>query len=146
MAKLSRAAYDERKKSPTFNQPFGLFCRGFNYDNLFGMLSNFPSERLIELFNIDRSRFDVPEQAREPIERSDRKWSNREEMYRALMSDGTLHSDIDTEEAIELLHGYYDIRNERNQVNHANSGATKDIGALKEMIDVYLERLERIGQ
>ena len=143
MSKLLHAAYEERKKVPTFKQSFGLFCRAFNYDNLFAMLSYFPSEKLIDLFDIDRSRFDVPEQAREPIERSDRKWSNREEMYRALMSDGTLCSDLDEEAAIELLHGYYDIRNERNQVNHANSEATKDIGALKDMIDAYLESLER---
>ena len=60
-----------------------------------------------------------------------------------LLSDGTLCSKLDEEEAIELLHGYYDIRTERNQVNHANSEATKGIGALKDMIDAYLESLER---
>ena len=70
-------------------------------------------------------------------------WSNREATYRSMMRDGILCSNVDAETALDLLHGYYDIRNERNQVNHANSGSTTDIATLEKMINSYLQRLER---
>ena len=148
MTRLFQTIYDERKNALMFNKPFVNFCRTLNYENVFVMLSNLPSERLIELFDIDAEKIlsaSLEDVEKKQLERkqSERKWANREEMYRALMREGMLCSDIDAEEAIELLHGYYDIRNERNRVNHANSEATKEIGALKKMIDAYLEKLER---
>ena len=141
MTVLLQAIYDERKKSPTFDKSFASFCRTFDCNNIFLTVSNFPSKRLIDLFDIDTEKIFLVDD--KTSERAERKWENREDMYRALMRDGTLCSDIDEERAIELLHGYYDIRNERNRVNHANSEATKDIGALEKMIDAYLKELER---
>lgn len=141
VSKLLRAIYDERRTAPTFNKSFELFCRTFRYEDLFSTLAHFSSEQLTDLFEIDTDKMFLVDD--KMIERAERKWKNREEMYRALMRDGILCSDIDEERAIELLHGYYDIRNERNRVNHANSEATKDIASLEKMIDAYLKELER---
>ena len=45
---------------------------------------------------------------------------------------------------MKFLKDYYEIRRERNQVNHANAQATKTISDLKPMIENYLTALEKI--
>ena len=93
---------------------------------------------LLEAFGIDKNKI-LPRE----VEKSEKKWQNREEQYRLLMSNGTLRSDIAEDAAIKLLHGYYDIRIERNQVNHANAESTTGIGELSSMIEAYLAELEK---
>ena len=141
MANLIKALYNNNH-TPWLTGEFSMFCRRLDYDDIFSRLSVFPSERLIELFDIDREKI-YSTTDNKIIERSERKWFNKEEIYRTLLKDGILCSNIDADEAIDLLHGYYNIRMERNQVNHANSEATTDIVTLKAMIDAYLDRLER---
>lgn len=138
---------DERKQNtPAFRKNFGSFMRTIEYDRIALSVANFSGERLLSLFEIDESSIasSASEERERPREESpEKKWANRAEQYRMLMSNGTLCSDLDEAEALELLHGYYDLRNERNPVNHANSEATKGIEALKGMIEEYLARLER---
>ena len=49
----------------------------------------------------------------------------------------------DLETALEILRGYHELRDERNQINHANAQASKTVSELKPMIEKYLTALER---
>ena len=135
--------HNNRNYGLIIRKDFLSTLRTLDYDRLILSLVSLPSVELLDLFEIDERKIKESVEEKNPSETTERKWSNREAAYRTMMKEGIVCSNIDEDTALEILHGYYDIRNERNQVNHANSGATKDIGALKEMIDAYLERLER---
>ena len=79
----------------------------------------------------------------EATETPDKKWHNRERMYRSMIQNGVLKSDINIETSIQLLHDYYNIRNQRNKINHANTESNISTNQLKVMIEDYLNKLER---
>ncbi|MBQ9479280.1 MAG: hypothetical protein IJU71_06980, partial [Selenomonadaceae bacterium] len=138
-----KAIHDFRNRNLIIRKEFSSTVRTLDYDKLMLSLESLPSDELLELFEIDASAIKEATVDKKTIEKAERRWSNREATYRAMMRDGVLCSNVDAETALDLLHGYYDIRNERNQVNHANSGSTTDIATLEKMINSYLQRLER---
>ena len=136
-----QAIYNDRKRTTTINKSFATFVRNVNCDRLPIFISQLPNTVLIKLFEIDKNNILL--QRSGAGERSERKWRTREGTYRQLLKNGTLRSDIAEDAAIKLLHGYYDIRTERNQVNHATAESTTGIGELSSMIEAYLAELEK---
>ena len=134
--------YDERKKSPAYNKNFYQFLQTIYYEKIPKLVANLPNEKLLELFKIDRDN--IPTQAIELPDKSDSKWENREKTYRELFEKKLIGSAFNEVTALKFLHDYYEIRRERNQVNHANAQATKKIPDLKLMIENYLTALEKL--
>lgn len=62
-----------------------------------------------------------------------------------MLEPGIAKSKITNKEKIlEILSGCYEIRRERNQLNHAARAERKEIPALEKMIVEYLDKLEKI--
>ena len=73
------------------------------------------------------------------------KWENRASIYLEMLQSGVAQSKLNNQEKmLQLLHGYYEIRRERNQLNHANTSERKEISALEKMIVSYLDEIEKI--
>ena len=137
-----QAIYDERKKNPTYGKFFFEFLQNLDYKKIPQLLSGLPSEKILKLFKIDRAK--IPEKISDSAEKLESKWENREKIYRELFDKKIACSELDEQSALGFLRGYYEIRNERNQINHANARATKKISDLKPMIESYLAALEKI--
>ena len=137
-----QAIYDDRKKNLSYSKNFNQFLRTVDYERIPPIIANFPGEKIFELFKIDRGN--ILSEDFEPVDKSESKWENREQTYRKMFKKNIICSDFDKETALKFLHDYYDLRRERNQVNHANAQASKTIPELKTMIENYLAALEKL--
>ncbi len=137
-----QAVYDERNKSRIYKDNFNWFLRSLDYRQIPQLVANLPAEKLFELFKIDREAISAENIA--PAEKSASKWKNREQIYRDMFSKQIICSAFDEPTALKFLHDYYELRRERNQVNHANAHATKKISELKTMIDSCLDALDKL--
>ena len=119
------------------------FMRTFNYDKLFLFISNLRTESLLKILNISKTL--AINLTIKKIERTtEPKWKNRESIYLEMLKNGVAKSTLDNQEKIlQLLNGYYEIRRERNNLNHANSNKRKEIDELEKMIVTYLDEIEK---
>ena len=112
-----------------------------DYGQIPKLVANLPEAKLFELFKINRNN--LPQQEIEPFEKSDTNWKNREQVYRRMFRQRLIGTAFDEPTALKFLHDYYEIRRERNQINHANAKASKTVAEIKPMIENYLVALER---
>ena len=73
----------------------------------------------------------------------DKKWTNRKNEYLDMLSSEIKCTNLKVSDAMEFLKGFYIIRNKRNQINHASGNAANEISGLKNMIETYLNELEK---
>jgi len=139
VAAVLQAIYDERKAHKKFYE----FLRMMNYEMILQTITTFSNAKLLEMFKIELNALPVAK-IKSPVDKSESKWENREKIYRELFSKKIITTAFDEETALKFLKDYYEIRRERNQVNHANAQATKTISDLKPMIENYLTALEKI--
>ena len=126
--------YRENPAQKTFKE----FLKGLKYDKIPLRLAALEAEKLVNLFKIDKKKFINQSKTKS-------KWEHRAEMYLGMLKSGVAKSELkDKKKILELLQGYYEIRQERNQLNHANSGGRMKISDIALMIDNYLEKLEKI--
>lgn len=137
-----QAIFNERKKTLTYSKNFYQFIQTIDHEKIPQFVANLPAAKLFELFKIDRNN--IPTQETESADKSESKWENREKIYRELFDKKLIGSAFNRATALKFLHDYYEIRRERNQVNHANAHATKKISDLKLMIENYLTALENL--
>ena len=71
-------------------------------------------------------------------------WNNRQANYLRLMNNGEAGYVRPAEATLEILYNYYQIRIERNQINHANDGDSLSTAAIKDLVFDLLRRMETI--
>ncbi|MBR0261866.1 MAG: TM1812 family CRISPR-associated protein [Selenomonadaceae bacterium] len=142
LAAALKIIHDERQKSLDYRKNFSQFLQTIYYEKIPKLIANLPAEKILNLFKIDRTK--IPKSGVELIDKAETKWENREKIYREMFDKKIIHSEFDERIVLNFLRGYYDIRNERNQINHANAQASKNISDLKPMIESFLGELEKI--
>lgn len=140
LAAALQVIHDDKKKNIGYHKNFYQFLQSVTYEKIPKSLASFAAEKLLELFKINRENI-LPKIS---VERTANKWENREKVYRDMLDKKIINSALDEQTALKFLHDYYEIRHERNQVNHANAQASKTISDLKSMIETYLTELEKI--
>ena len=99
---------------------------------------------MLEFFQI--SEENIFSQKEEIFDRAAKsKWENRAAKYIFMLESGLVESIFDKEKTLKFLKGFYDIRNERNSINHAVKNERAEIFKLRQMIENYLSNLEKIG-
>lgn len=116
-----------------------------NTDVLVKRIGNLPETDYIDLLEIKDGK---PENKRpnKKIKNEETKWQNRQNEYESMFKSGVMKTDY-PEHAIHLLRGYFDLRMERNHINHAEgNGITKsrDNSKIEEMIKQYISELQHI--
>ena len=71
-------------------------------------------------------------------------WNNRQANYLRLMNHGEAGYIRPAEATLEILYNYYQIRIERNRINHANDGDSLSTEAIKDLVLRLLRRMETI--
>ena len=110
--------YDNMKKNPNFKTKFISFLTNMNYNKMITIISKMTKEDIMTLFELSEDEINqktVSENKNES-EPSDKKWQNREGQYRSMLRNGILKTNINEDTAVDLLHDYYDIRNQRNKL------------------------------
>ena len=141
--------YEDYKNRPIlYKKDFRGFLNTFDYDNLFVELSKIKNpQKLLDTLQIDKnSAVTAVLQGEEKISaQSKPKWTNRKKIYSEMLDSGAGTSKLnDRQKIFELLHEFYNIRQERNQINHATEVSRKEISDLKNMIESYLDKIEKI--
>ncbi len=123
---------------------FFEYLRTLDYDKIFAVIADLRAESLLGILNIDKiNALNIVLKKLE--ENAAPKWENRAAIYREMLKNGVARSKItNQEEILKLLNGYYEIRQERNRLNHANNIERKEISDLEKMIVDYLNELEKI--
>lgn len=136
--------YEKNLVKNSRQKSFGLFLKEIDYSELFFLLAKLSGKNLLEFFQI--SEENIFSQRKETFDRSARsKWENRAEKYIFMLDNGLTESIFDKKKTLEILKGFYDIRNERNSINHAVKNERAEIFKLRRMIENYLSELEKIG-
>lgn len=117
---------------------FKEFFKSLKYDKILLRLAALDSEKLVKIFNIKNL----------PIVKSTKsKWENRAAMYGEMLKSGVAKTDFkNAEKILEILKGYYKIRQERNHLNHANSVERMKISDIEQMISDYLIEIEKFNE
>ena len=142
LAAALKMIHDERKKNLDYRKNFNQFLQTVDYEKIPRIIANSPAEKIFKLFKIDRTK--IPKNGIELLDKAEIKWENREKIYREMFDKKIIRSEFDNDTVLNFLRGYYNIRNERNQINHANANASKNISDLKSMIESFLDELEKI--
>lgn len=96
----------------------------------------------MDFFKISEEEIVSQEEISDRTERS--KWENRAEQYISMLDNGYIETIFDREKTLEFLKEFYDIRNERNYINHAIDNERKEIFEMRKMIENYLDKIEKI--
>ena len=115
-----------------------------NVDGLMARLANLPDEYYCMLLNVEKK---VKNKKTETVFQDDNyKWQARALQYEAMFKAGIMETKY-PDKAMDLLKGYFDIRVERNHINHANGDGLSGEES-RTPIDVmmlnYLDKLQRI--
>ena len=144
LAKALQILYDSRKTSPAYKKNFYEFIQKLSYDKIISEIADLPMEKMIDFFNIDKDKIPCDTKS-DNVDKSERKWSNRKKIYTDLLDNHIAVSDLhDRPKTLDILHGFYNLRNERNQINHATGKSTRETETLRDMIENYLQKLEQI--
>ena len=136
--------YDKQIIKNAWRKSFGVFLKDVDYHEIFSLLPKLSGEDLLKFFQIAKEN--ILSQEDENIDRSAKsKWQNRAERYISMLDDGLVGSIYDKEKTLEFLKGFYDIRTERNNINHAVENNRQEILKLRQMIEKYLDDIERVG-
>lgn len=136
--------YDKNFVKNSLQKSFGLFLKEVDSQEIFSFLAKLSGKNLLDFFQI--SEKDIFSEEKENFDRTARnKWKNRAEKYIFMLDSGLVESIFDKEKTLEILKDFYDIRNERNSINHAVDNERKEIFKLRSMIENYLSKLEKIG-
>lgn len=101
-------------------------------------------ETLEKIFRIDKNKAAdfVLKNYSEIAEKNLPNWNNRKKIYKEMLDKGVATSKLQNREKIfELLGGYYELRQVRNLINHANTNSEEEISSLKIKIENYLNKL-----
>lgn len=134
-----QAIYDKQLTNIKYKKNFYEFLLTIDFAKIPILVSKFPNEKILELFKIDRDKI----QAFKLTVKPESKWDMRAKAYRQMFAMKLINLRPDLETALEILRGYHELRDERNQINHANAQASKTVSELKPMIEKYLTALER---
>lgn len=113
------------------------------YRNIPKRLELFSATDLMHIFAFDLEQFNM-KQEKPAEEKPLGKWEKREREYRAMLAGNmkcAMHSKMTVDESVEFLRGFFEIRDERNQTNHAAMAGGRENAALEELIESYVERL-----
>lgn len=133
LAAALQMIYDERNKDSSYIS-FGRFYQKLIYAKIPEFIAKeLPNDALSKLFKIERE-----EPA--PV----RNWETREQDYRKLFGAKIIDLQPDPATALKSLKYYYDIRRERNNINHAAVHSTKPVSELRTLIDDCLAALEKM--
>ena len=133
--------FDERRANSTYRRNFYSFMQTLDYEKIPRLIANFPTEKLLQIFDIDREQ--TVKKTLPHAEKIDTLLDNREREYRELFRQQHISLKPDVDTALKILRGYHEIRHERNQINHANEHSTTKISELRRLIDECLTALEK---
>ena len=136
--------YDKNIVKNSWQKSFAPFLKEVDAQEIFSLLAKLSDKNLLRFFQI--SEEDILSRGEEIFDRTAKsKWDNRAEKYIFMLDSGLVESIFDREKTLEILKGFYDLRNERNSINHAVNNERQEIFKLRQMIENYLLKLETIG-
>ena len=123
-----------------------------SYADLPSRLSQLKESQLLPLFGISAEaaeKYDSQHTGQDDYAAEKKAlWERRAKEYRAMLQgeagSHVMHTDKSIPEALEFLHGYFKIRNERNQSNHAVKDAVQENTALEQSIAAYIKALRNV--
>ena len=143
LAKAIQAILDERSKNPTCRKTFFELMQQISYDGLINLLGRLTNDFLLEAFSVDKMKIPRETVAIIAEDKPRNRWDNRRKIYADMLKNKAALSELDdVQRVLDLLHGFYELRRKRNEINHAVGLA--EIAELKTMIEKYLDQLEKI--
>ena len=143
LAKAIQAILDERSKNPTCRKTFFELMQQISYDGIINLLGRLTNDFLLEAFSVDKMKIPRETVAIIAEDKPRNRWDNRRKIYADMLKNKAALSELDdVQRVLDLLHGFYELRRKRNEINHAVGLA--EIAELKTMIEKYLDQLEKI--
>ena len=79
------------------------------------------------------------------IHTSDDRWHKRQSHYFRMINNGSADYKRPAQATLEILYKYYQIRMERNRINHANDQGSLSTEAIKALVLDLLRQMEDIS-
>ena len=139
--------YESAKTADMFKQTKKSFFQHRTMEKIYNQVENFSYDTYQILLSLH------DEQKMEPgmsilkdvtgIYCDESKWNTRQEKYIQMISYGVVQYTISIREVLEVLHGYFQVRSERNNINHANDSDVLSTESVKTLIVQLVERIEK---
>ncbi|OBZ32251.1 TM1812 family CRISPR-associated protein [Megasphaera sp. DISK 18] len=146
---IIRFMYLQDKKAPTFNLKESEYFKRRDIDKIYHYLEKAPYEllKILVPFDVESSAEEkkITVSAKPTVDGiylSDENWNKRQYQYLKMLDCGFVQCRQPAEEALEVLHDYYKLRSERNNINHANNGDTLSTQEVKELVLKLLRGME----
>lgn len=137
----------------SFNDGFAQYIQNFlfNTDKLLEKIGKLPSNKISNLIKkknkhdtIGSEKLEQKAESKKPQE-----WNVKALQYNANFDAGIMKTDFSRDDVMALLEGYYNIRTERNQVNHAlekNENDETTMVTNKDIREIMVRNLEKIEE
>lgn len=123
-------------RSSTYHKGFFQCWSSLTEDKLLNGISTFSLEEFSGVLQIDLQALEEPQKQAVPAYQltAEEKWRRREKEYVYFLEQGWARTKRPVPEALEILRGYYRIRQERNAINHASTCRGMSTETMNELI------------
>ena len=148
LMKVFHAIYNVNCRNSNFKRSFMDYLLNTTLEKTLNSLAVLSPQALYELFEIPAS--DYTEESKETESKPeifmdiDEKWQKYMNRYHALYKNGQLKSSLRYNDMLSCLKEYFQIRVERNQINHANTEDITSVTEIREMISGTLNHCKSI--
>lgn len=143
LGKALRAIHHEGQRNAKRKKSIHDFCYDIALENIVNRIAELQEQQIYDLFAIPNEEYGEGKMAEdvrnEFLSVLDDKWNKHSARYESLYSKYYLKSNYHYKEMLECLKEYFNIRVERNQINHAN---TEDVTSVDEVRSMILNSLE----
>ncbi|MDY2685427.1 MAG: TM1812 family CRISPR-associated protein [Selenomonadaceae bacterium] len=138
-------AYDKNNRNPNYHKSFEQFIKAETYTNLRNnILQGGSFEEFFELkpAPLLQGKNKQTNDTNVPSMNNATKWERLKARYESLYRTGTLKSKCRFNDMLDILHDYFLLRSERNQINHANAEDTMTTQEISTLIERVLNKID----
>lgn len=145
LSKIAHTIYDAQKKASNYKKTYREFAHGYNKESLPKLCKNISNNVKKDLFNINLKDTNKVNKKREEYD-YETLWKITSDRYNNLIEMGIYQSLYDKDTMMKCLYAYFDLRAERNQINHANAKTVKSAKEIEKIIQESLDIIENVAK
>lgn len=143
--------YEGSKSAPTFKQSKMHFFQHRQMKGIYNRAETFSYDIYQKLLSLeeepaqDEQKVVVATPAAGDLKGiycNEPEWNQRQEQYLKMRLYNIVQCGVPTRETLEILHDYFQVRRERNNINHANAEDALSTDAIKDLMLDLLQRIE----
>lgn len=146
LSALAHLLYDIDSKSKTYHKTYSEFVCKYNKRTILKRYDSIGRDLQVKFFDIHLQHGNDNTKNNEDVFDYEKLWQTTLKRYKKLIKMGIYQSNYCEEKIICCLHSYFELRVERNQINHANAKTVKSAKEIEKIIQDSLVAIENVAK